>query len=51
MTKRYASDITREQLELIKPILESARKHTKPRVIDLYEVFCAVLYLLKTGCQ
>jgi hypothetical protein len=47
MTKRYASDITREQFELIKTILESARKPTKPRVIDLYEVFCAVLYLLK----
>ena len=50
-TRRYASDITREQFELVRPILETARKRTKPRVIDLYEVFCAVLYLLKTGCQ
>jgi hypothetical protein len=49
--KRYASDITREQFELVRPILESARKLTKPRVVDLYEVFCGILYLLKTGCQ
>lgn len=49
--KRYASDITREQFELIRPILDSARKRTKPRAIDSYEVFCAILYLLKTGCQ
>ena len=51
MNRRYASDITRDQFELIRPILETARKRTKPRVVDLYEVFCAVLYLLKTGCQ
>ncbi len=32
-------------------MLESARKKTNLRRIDLYEVFCAVLYLLKSGCQ
>jgi transposase len=48
---KYASDISREQFETIRPILESSRKRTKPRVVELYEVFCAVLYLLKTGCQ
>ncbi|SDY96128.1 Putative transposase of IS4/5 family, partial [Nitrosomonas sp. Nm58] len=32
-------------------MLESARKKTSPRRIDLHEVFCAVLYLLKSGCQ
>ena len=32
-------------------MLESARKKTAPRKVDLYEVFCAVLYLLRTGCQ
>ena len=32
-------------------MLERARKKTKPRMVDLYEVFCAVLYLLKSGCQ
>jgi len=47
----YPSDITRDQFSIIKPILESARKTTSPRSIDLYDVFCAVLYLLKSGCQ
>lgn len=51
MRKKYPSDITREQFEMIRPSLESARKKTKPRVVDLYEVFCGVLYVLKSGCQ
>jgi transposase len=46
----YPSDITRKQFERIRPLLEGARSSTRPREIDLYEVFCAVLYLLKTGC-
>ncbi len=49
--KTYPSDVTREQFEQIRPWLESARKHTKPRTLDLYEVFCAVVYVLKSGCQ
>jgi transposase len=51
MRKEYPSDISREQFEKIRPILEGARKKTKPREIDLYESFCAVLYVLKSGCQ
>lgn len=51
MRKRYPSDISREQFEVIRPLLEGARKRTRPRRVDLYEVFCAVLYLLRTGCQ
>jgi transposase len=27
------------------------RKRTKPRTVDLHEVFNAVLYLLKSGCH
>ena len=49
--KKYPSDITREQFEAIRPLLENASKRTKPRKVDLYEVWCAVLYLLRTGCQ
>lgn len=51
MRKGYPSDIKREQFEVIRPLLESARKKTAPRRVELYEVFCAVLYLLRTGCQ
>lgn len=47
----YPSDITREQFEAIRPILENARKKTRPRVLDLHAIFNAVLYIVKTGCQ
>lgn len=49
--KAYPSDLSREQFEQIRPLLESIRKRTKPRTVDLYQVFNAVLYLLKSGCQ
>ena len=51
MRKNYPSDITKEQFETIRADLSGARKLTKPRKVDLYEVFCALLYLLKSGCQ
>jgi transposase len=51
MRKCYPSDVSQEQFEKIKPLLENARKKTRPRTIDLYEVFCGVLYVLKSGCQ
>ena len=50
MRKSYPSDITREQFEVILPILEGAKKATHPRKYDLYDIFCAVLYLMKEGC-
>lgn len=36
---------------MVRPLLESVRKRTKPRTVDQYEVFNAILYLLKSGCQ
>lgn len=51
MRKSYPSDISREQFEAIGPLLESARRKTSPRRVELYEVFRAVLYLLRSGCQ
>ncbi|KAB1952526.1 IS5 family transposase [Lactiplantibacillus plantarum] len=46
----YSSDISREQFELIRTDLEGVRKRTKPRKVDLYDIFCALLYTLKNGC-
>jgi hypothetical protein len=43
---KYPSDVSRDRFEQIRPLLEGVRKRTKPRTVDLYEVFCAVLYLL-----
>ena len=51
MSHSYPSDLSREQFARIPPTLESARRRTKPRIVDLYDVFCGVLYLLKSGCQ
>ncbi|WP_342272742.1 IS5 family transposase [Spiroplasma endosymbiont of Acasis viretata] len=51
MCKNYPSNVSKEQFENIKSILENTKKRTKPRSLDLYEVFCAVLYVLKSGCQ
>ncbi|MBG9485884.1 transposase [Bacillus thuringiensis] len=47
----YTSNVSREQFELIREDLENARKRTRPRTVNLYEVFYGVLYVLTTGCQ
>jgi transposase len=51
MRHSYPSDISREQFKRIAPILRTARKITKPPTIDLYDIFCGVLYVLKGGIQ
>jgi transposase len=48
--KRYPSDISRRQFAPIRDLLESAKHKTRPRQVDLYDIFCAILYLLKNGC-
>ena len=47
MRKSYPNDVSREQFEEIRKELAGAKKKTHPRKYDL---FCAVLYLLKEGC-
>ena len=56
MSHSYPSDISREQFVRILPTLESARRRTKPRTVDLYDVFlydvfCGVLYLRIAPCD
>jgi hypothetical protein len=43
----YPSEISREQFALILPLLESARKKTSPRKVDLFDIFNALLYVLR----
>jgi transposase len=45
----FASDIPRETFETVRGMLEAARRKTRPRKHDLYDVFCAVLYFLNSG--
>ena len=49
--RKYPSDVTREQFAKIEADLAGARKATRPREHDLYDVFCAVLYVLREGCR
>ncbi len=51
MEKTYPSDITQEQFNKIAPLLERARKKTRPRTLDLHDVFNGLLYIVNTGCQ
>jgi transposase len=45
----FPSDISREQFEHVRDMLEAARRKTRPRKHDLFDVFNAVLYFLSTG--
>ena len=45
----FASDVSREDFEKIRPMLEAARRRTRPRKHDLYDVFCAVMYFISSG--
>lgn len=49
--KVYPSDISRKQFEAIRAKLDDFRHKTKPRSHDHYDIFCGILYVLKTGCQ
>jgi len=49
--KTISSNISREAFKEIEPLRLSRRKQTRPKVIDVYEVFCALLYILISGCQ
>ena len=51
---RYPSDLTQEEWEIIKPILEELeprRSRGRPREVDFREILNAIFYLNKTGCQ
>ena len=50
MRRSYPSDISKEQFENISGDLTEGKKKTHPSTYDLYDTFCAVLYLLKEGC-
>jgi transposase len=51
MRSTYPSDITREQFEVIRYTLETAKKSTRPCEIDKYDIYCAILYRIREGCR
>ena len=48
---RGVDDPSREQFEHVRPLLEQVRKRTKTNSPELYDVWCAVLYRVRTGCS
>ena len=50
--KRYPSDVTDEEWEVLKVILDKVDPYVtgRPRQVDLREVLNAIFYLNKTGC-
>lgn len=51
MRVSYPSDITKAQFEVVHHIFETAKKSTRPRKLELYDIFCAVLYRIREGCR
>jgi transposase len=51
MRETYPSDISREQYEVIRYTLESSKQATRPRNVDTYDIFCAILYRKREGCR
>ena len=51
MRKRYPSDLTDEQWQIIEPLLPPAKPGGRPRSTDLREIINTLLYQARTGCQ
>jgi putative transposase len=51
MRKRYKSDLTDEQWDVIKPLLPDAKPGGRPRTVDLREVVNTLFYQDRTGVQ
>ena len=47
----YDTDLTDRQWEIIKDLLPAPKSRGRPRQICLRQVFNALVYLLKSGCQ
>ena len=50
MRKPYPSDLSEEQWAIIRPLIPVS-KVGRPRTVEMREVFNAILYLNRTGCQ
>ena len=48
---RYPSDVTDEEWAIIEPMIPPARTGGRKRETDMREVFNAIRYINRTGCQ
>jgi putative transposase len=51
MSKEYTSNLSREQFELIEPLLPPAKPGGRPRSVCLHAVLNAIFYLVVQGCK
>lgn len=49
--KRYSSDLTDAQWEILAPLIPASKHGGRPRVVDVREVVNSILFLNRTGCQ
>jgi putative transposase len=48
--KKYPSDLTDHEWELIEPLIPAAKSGGRPRGTDMREAINAMFYVLRTGC-
>src|SRR5438034_7018285 len=51
MRKRYPSDLTDAQWQVVEPLIPSAKHGGRPRQVDMREVVNTLFYQARTGCQ
>lgn len=50
MSKAYPSNLTKEQWELLAPLIPAAKLGGRPRQVDIWEILNAIFYVLCQGC-
>jgi putative transposase len=50
-SRRYPSDLTDDEWDLLEPHLPGPPKHGRPRLHSPREILDAIFYVLKSGCQ
>src|SRR4051812_870074 len=51
MRKRYPSDLTDAQWEVVGPVIPPGKPGGRPREVDIREVVNTLFYQSRTGCQ
>lgn len=49
--KRYASDLSNQEFDIIAPLVAQKSGSGKKRTVDIREILNAIFYRLRTGCQ
>src|SRR6185503_12630783 len=50
-TKRYATDLTDQEFDLVAPYVAQKAGSGKKRTVNIREILNAIFYRIRTGCQ